>query len=976
MNALKHILNILIWIFLSIHYVGAQLQNNTAFIRQISSAEGLSSQSIYDLFVNKEGLLFLGTNKGLISYNGTFFKTYSFQDNLALSINSIKEDQKGKLWCKNFSDQLFYFENDTLKAYLPVQDFLEQKQENLVEFTFFNNKLYLLTEHNLYVQDSKEVFKQIFNTDKSSSEIFFSIDHDEALNELYLASNSFIYSIQNNKVFQKTPTVYGQKDLKVKKNNFLYVIKGDQNQLFSGDKEIQLQSKEKFSVYYYTISNTGDTFWLCTSNGVYEVDLLKKQLANPILSNHRITDIVQDKEGNHWISSLDHGLFFMPNIEIKLLNIPTNNASQINTTALHCDDKGHLFVGTAKGQIVEFNEDLNPIFIYNGDTNIEVENIFSLKNQLITSIGVFQFGSSSPMIKAYFGKDYALDDYGNLLVANYNIAGLIASNFNNDTYVLSTLEQKELIPYANSVVKMYPFRNKRARAVHFKSNDGYYIGFSDGLYHYGLEGKVTQIFTAQGERIAVVDFHENEFGEIWAATSQQGMLLIENAKLIKQFNTFNGLSSDKCRKIQSDDNGIWVITDESLDFYNYETQQLTNFGNNLGLNGISLNDFFVNKTHIWFATNQGVLYFPKSILDKDIEPHLSIVAFQNDGLPIMENEKIPYEKNDLIFSFESILYKSMGNYNFEYKLEPFQTEWQVQDAKQTQLNFITLKPNKYELKARIKAGSLISSEVVFPFIVSKPFWMKPWFILLIIVFLSITLTFVYNWAVFRTKKKEQLNEMLAISQLTALRSQMNPHFMFNVLNAIQGLIYSNQKNKANEYIGTFSTLMRNTLAISDKREVSIAEEVKTIELYISLEKARFEEEEFSYTIHLPEDDLSMFTIPTLIIQPFVENAIKHGLLHKRGNKNLKFELTKKDNYYWRFIIQDNGVGRKTSQHINKKIKKNHSSFATNAIASRIQLINKLSDIPIEIEIDDLETIHHEPTGTRVTLYIPIKPIKE
>lgn len=227
---------------------------------------------------------------------------------------------------------------------------------------------------------------------------------------------------------------------------------------------------------------------------------------------------------------------------------------------------------------------------------------------------------------------------------------------------------------------------------------------------------------------------------------------------------------------------------------------------------------------------------------------------------------------------------------------------------------------------------------------------------------------VYRWTELKTRRGEELKEQLALSQLTALRAQMNPHFIFNVLNAVQGLIYSNQKSKASDYLGKFSDLMRKILDTSDKNEVTIEKEFETIDLYISLEKARFDND-FEYQIVFPDKvDLSDYTIPSMIIQPFVENAIKHGLMHKVGSKilDIKVELLED---VWCFTIDDNGIGRKASEVINQKIKK-HISFATKAIDNRIKLINKIADINIDIEIIDKKSADDESLGTRIKIYIP------
>jgi LytS/YehU family sensor histidine kinase len=227
-------------------------------------------------------------------------------------------------------------------------------------------------------------------------------------------------------------------------------------------------------------------------------------------------------------------------------------------------------------------------------------------------------------------------------------------------------------------------------------------------------------------------------------------------------------------------------------------------------------------------------------------------------------------------------------------------------------------------------------------------------------------------AVLRTKKKQEVKEQLALSQITALRSQMNPHFMFNVLNSVQGLIYSNQKSKASEYLGKFSDLMRKILEASDKKEITVEKEFEMLQMYVSLEKSRFESD-FEYNISLPIGlDLSQYTIPSMIIQPFVENAIKHGLMHKKDAKELHITAEIVANY-WQFTIEDNGIGRTKSEQINKNFK-SHNSFATKAIDTRIELINKMATSKIEIKIEDKVLNTNESLGTKIMILIPVKMV--
>ncbi|MCH8536008.1 MAG: histidine kinase, partial [Flavobacteriaceae bacterium] len=832
-------------------------------------------------------------------------------------------------------------------------------------------------EKSLYLKNyTDDQFSQIISFSHEEEKFFLSMYYDSINDLLFLGSNTNILELKDTKIIAEHSATLGKKDIVYSNNELIYLLKKNSDRIFWGDTAIELSSDKKKKLLY-NFSQTSDETWVCTSNGVFELDLNNQKIGEHLLADKRITDIVVDHENNHWISSLDEGLFYMPNRKIKLLQIAESTNKPHKITSIVSDFNDNIFLGTSDGKIIQLDSDKKEVMKYSGLNESEIEYIFPFENKLLTSVGLFELGNETPQIAGYFGKNATKDAFGNILMANYNLAGLLPITFLGQPVLPYQLETKQTIDYINSSLQLYIFRNKRARAVHYSQfNESYYIGFSDALYRFGIDGSIEEIKTVKNQPIIATDFHESENGIIWVASSQQGLLSIKNNQVLQHFDTINGLSNNKCKKIYADDMGIWIITDSSLDLYDFNTKQLVNYGNNLGLNGLAINDFMVTSKQIWFATNKGVIYFDKSVLNQELKPFFELTVHQNTGEELTENTVLPFNKNTVLVEFNSVFYKSLGSYQFEYKLEPFHEHWQIQDAKQNQLNFVSLDPSNYLLRARLKTGSLISSEVNFPFVVNHPFWLQNWFLLLAFLVVFLMFILVYRWAVVRTQKKQDIKEMLAVSQLTALRSQMNPHFMFNVLNAIQGLIYSNQKNKANRYIGTFSTLMRKTLDFSAKKHIPIAEEIETIKLYVSLEKARFDDGEFDYEISLPDEDLSIYSIPSLIIQPFIENAIKHGLLHKAGQKKIVFTLQKKNSKYWQFIIEDNGIGRKASNQINEKTRPSHVSFASNAIKTRIDLINKLIHLPITIKIEDLYSNQNQPQGTKVILNIPIKPIQE
>jgi sensor histidine kinase YesM len=263
----------------------------------------------------------------------------------------------------------------------------------------------------------------------------------------------------------------------------------------------------------------------------------------------------------------------------------------------------------------------------------------------------------------------------------------------------------------------------------------------------------------------------------------------------------------------------------------------------------------------------------------------------------------------------------------------------------------------------------VSATVSYSISVEFPFWQKWWFYVLIGIFTAslVGLFFIVRIRYIR-KKGDTKNKML-LSQLTALKSRMNPHFMFNSLNSIQHLIVKQDIKQSNLYISKFGKLMRNVLDVSGKEKISLQEEIEILELYMDLEKLRFGDD-FKYELEFHEHlNTYNIDIPPMILQPFVENAIKHGLLHKKGEKYLKIEFKKEKELVC--IITDNGIGRKKSEEIKKRQNPDHVSFATKATEEQMQLLQEYYHESYRFEIEDLME-SGEATGTKVSIFMQME----
>jgi hypothetical protein len=349
-------------------------------------------------------------------------------------------------------------------------------------------------------------------------------------------------------------------------------------------------------------------------------------------------------------------------------------------------------------------------------------------------------------------------------------------------------------------------------------------------------------------------------------------------------------------------------------------------------------------------------------------PQLLLKGMLVNGLS-GERDQLNHTENNISLLYDLIQLGSNGSSMLQYRIRNDSEEWEELPGATGQLNFVSLSPGFYDIEFQGFAKGLYSNLERVSFRIVPPWWQRPAYLIglgvlgfsLITVFVSTTER--------RKRKLEQIRTQLAQSQVKSLRSQMNPHFIFNILNAVQGFIYAGRKSDAAEYLSNFSSLMRKTLELSDEQSITLKEELELLQLYVSLELPRFDDEVI-FTLEVDENiDQEGIKIPSLLLQPFLENALKHGLMHKEGVKRLGVNMVLIHPEKLEVRITDNGIGRKASEIINKK-RKNHRSFATNAIFSRVDLINRFLKNPIEIQVEDFLN-DGEMQGTIVIIRVPV-----
>jgi hypothetical protein len=336
--------------------------------------------------------------------------------------------------------------------------------------------------------------------------------------------------------------------------------------------------------------------------------------------------------------------------------------------------------------------------------------------------------------------------------------------------------------------------------------------------------------------------------------------------------------------------------------------------------------------------------------------------------------RLTHHENNISISFSTLDYFNAVNQTYSVKLSDVEKNW-TNIGLRSQVDYRNLAPGHYTLMIKTNSGDLENEAnyAIISFIISPPFWKQAWFYTLLGAIIITVVYLLYRYRVNTIKKQEALkseyNRLVNETEIKALRSQMNPHFIFNSLNAINRYILKNEKKEASEYLSKFSKLIRLILDNSRQTKIPLSQDLNALCLYLELEKLRFQDN-FSYSIHI-DDAISTESvfIPPLLIQPIVENAIWHGLLPKVAASHIQITM-KLNGIFLDCTVEDNGIGRKKSAEMKTGQVLEKSSVGIHATEQRLRLLFNNDKAKKLLEITDLFDITGNPAGTRVTLHIP------
>lgn len=934
--------------------------------------DGLSGNTVYAITQDKDGFMWFGTETGLSRFDGSYFKNYTAQDGLYDNeIINIFVDSKNRVWIFPFKSAVYYYyqgkiynsTNDSLLKKFHLNDEIFNACEDR------NGNIFFLEQKKLHILS---VTDQLTEVDKINNFYFYNNTCGITTNgncNLYIISlgsikdhGVSIFEYQNSKFILKdrfqdsnySRTAFEiNQNYKVIKNGFNFQIHDDKN-----NRYFELKAPDHFR----TISYINDScFTLSTFNKTVLFNINQQKVVDSFLINKVTNRCFSDKENNLWFATKTEGVYRLSSTKFKLYKIE-HNFNSLPVYAINSSNN-NLYIGCERNLLWKLNlknSELKPFYL---NTEYNINHISNI-----------QVNSNNDLL---IGSNIGLFNFNNKKTSLF-VPGLsVKSTFIEDSSVIIATDRAAFDISFSTRIPDTVWKSRATCA--YKFNDQYFIGTLNGLFRVQRypEYSITDlgnVFPPLKDKIITIKTDLS--GVLWIATESNGLIGLKNNKIIYQLTTKNGLLSNLCRCFYISEQNLWVGSDKGISKINISSFpfKITNFTEADGLDCEIINCIYAKGDSVFAGTPYGVTFFDANATQATSVCNLKLLNIRSENQNWyfkQDSIKLSSKDNFLQFEYAGISFVSAGDITYYYQLKGLNDTWQ--STKQNILEFQSLGPGKYELNIyAVNKYGVKSEMLIVPFTKAKAFWQLLW-----VQILAAVLVGVLIWLILRLRIKavrnaanEKLMRERQINELEqmALRAQMNPHFIFNSLNSIQQYVFAGDVMEANEFITNFSSLVRQTLYISGKKFITLAEEIKYLDAYLEMEQAKYENI-FRFQIISEENKTENAQVPPLLIQPFIENSIRHGVLNlENGRGEILVHFYRNSNFLF-CIVEDNGVGREHALRLKRRTDVRHQSRGMELVQKRIENLNGIYNCDITVSIEDI--IEENKTGTRVKIKLPL-----
>ncbi len=970
------------------------------FFRNINEKNGLSINSVSDIKEDKDGFIWIATADGLNKYDGEKFEIYRNGNNtidiLDNAINKIHFDKHENLW-------LSYYDGVTKINLKNKTDKIKIDGLTDVKMSTYNEKMYISERKGIFEIDITG------NTTPKMGLISPRMQNATSYNRLrdVYFYNRTIYSFISNAVFKLNDNFEIIKEYKIPTNLHIQNLYFTENKCYIASwgtpiYVLNLDSGECNKIDFINSSQEqhiafnivpwkfkGKEYLIvAASNFIIIIDPITNK-GFQYAMNGDVFNVFVDSKNNLWVATSSDGIFFASSIQevFDVVSMDNNQDKKPNAYNYHLEYIDQQFwlstrYHTGFYQSDKMFKDIN----HYGRNNwikpneygglapyLDAFDFIKYKNIIVAS-GDFGMYEIDPIkhITTFIKLDSFDIKLRNIIPKNDN--EWFVRSVNKGVFLYDPTKRMfnklyKVVDENNTpVVLNYMFRDRK---------DNIYVSSHVGLYNYNiLLDSFVKIIHNPLENTIIYQIDEDHNNKLWLSTNKGIYVYDEQRKKITSLSEINQKVA-RANNIKIDErNNIWFCNERGIHYYNQTTNILQSIDSKLEL--------FKTTDYSILGSFDGKMFVGADnyILKIDIEKfenyrmkstlHItSILVNNNEKLESTSDYQydLSSDEQNLKISFAVPCFDASDNISYQFRIFNTDTTWV--NLNEGELYLPNLNYGTYHIQFR--GSNKITNEYTtikdLYLKINSPWYLSLWFKSLAFVLICGTVYLIYKYRIRQINHKVNLekrfHEKVTGLEMQNLRSQMNPHFLFNALNSINSFIVLNKTRLASEYLTKFSRLIRLILDNSKHEIISLEKELETLRLYLLMESLRFENA-FEYEIMVsPDLDISNVFLPPMIIQPYAENAIWHGLMHKETKGNVLIDIFNdpKNSSCLVITITDNGIGRSHSQELKSKTGNKHKSYGIDITEQRIKFFNTKN----YVEISDLYNANQEPAGTEVRI---------
>jgi ligand-binding sensor domain-containing protein len=1013
-------------------------QTNQAFFKNFGLEQGLPSEKIRTLAQDRDGFLWIGTNNGLARFDGYGFEVLqnNTSDKKSISSDNIVELEPasdGQLWVGHYEKGLDLLDTKTGKVILNLneQNGLPDNKITKIWFEQKKQRVWIGTIRKMFVvYDLKQkkvqklqflpVDKPVDASQTANNSVYDIIKHPDYEHVYLLATNNGLGVYDERKSSIKY-FYFNQGETGFNTNDRLRSLWLGGRKLYMGVRggagliEFDIDTyqwkqispaldDEKDFLTTKILPKNPTQLWVGSINkslGIF--DLQSQQYSffkhdirlKSSIINDGITDILNDTQGNTWIATSKGMSLYSPDYQHFKFIFLGDIQNTTNKAYCFTDDADHIYIGHSNtfGLPIWHKKEQKLSFIYpdkKPQESISIQRFAKDKKGDIWFVGtgkLYRYEKQIQQLREvilpksmqHVLLHSLLFDAQNRLIMGTRFSGLYRWDMVQNKVDSLLKERGNLV------------HNRYVHELLFDEKNQLWASTERGISVIDYQAfKVKKNINLDGKLKVVYRMATDLRGRVWASTEDNGVVAFgtKNFELLDHITKQQGLPTNAVQHIALDaQRNLWIATQQGLAVWYPAKKEIEIFNQKNGLieNDLEASLNPLDDGKMIQGSDLGFMIFePTNFKKSGVPTRPKIFDFElfNNKISINENVKLEHDQNFFKIKFSSLDFTNAERIKYAHRLVGVNQDWVV-GLQNPEVEFSKVRHGDYvfEVKAAFVGTENWSDVSRLNINIVPPFYLSKWFLISFFLGICGLAYWFYQQKIERIKNEErrinEINKQLFSSELRALRSQMNPHFLYNCINSIKFYIVKNQPEEASFYLNKFSKLIRKILNNSQFEFISIEEEIQTLELYLEMEKLRFGDK-MNFRIVVDEElEVAFLKIPTMLIQPFLENAIWHGLMHKPTNDGfVMLEFKNLSHQKIQVIITDNGVGRSKAAELKSKSIEKNKSMGMSLTQNRIETLNSINNLNISLLIEDLKDAQNQIAGTKVEIMFDAKPITD